>query len=258
MKKKTIKRILILVGLALFFGVLYYAVGLPMLAFVEDPDSLHSYIESRGIRGLISYCGLIVIQTMSSCIPGTPFYMAAGYVLGGLKGALLCDVSASLGNTFAFLLGKKFGKSLLENLFSEKQMDRIGGYINEGKPKMIHVMFMLLPLPKDAYAWFGYTSKEPVWQWFAITFLCRFPNIFLYSFSGKKIGEKQYGIFIVGAAVAVLFYVVGLIYLRRKKLANKQENTVKSKIESVAKYETTEDGAHAGSEIADQNQRSGV
>ncbi|WP_408071246.1 TVP38/TMEM64 family protein [Butyrivibrio sp. JL13D10] len=222
MKRKDLfRRIIIILFILAFFLTVYLLIGRPMLKFVGDTDKLKTYIESKGIRGIMIFCCLVAVQTASSCIPGTPFYMGAGYALGGLKGAILCDAGATLGNTFAFLMGRKFGRKLLENLFSEKQIQSVDQYVKKGNPRLIHVMFMLLPLPKDIYSWFGYYSEENVLTWIIITFVMRFPNIFLYSLGGNKIQQQQYGVLIIGTAAAVLFYVV--IFFRMKKLRDRKD-----------------------------------
>ncbi|WP_155831911.1 TVP38/TMEM64 family protein [Butyrivibrio sp. WCD2001] len=216
-RKDLVRRILIITFIVLFLLAVYFFVGRPMIDFVGNPDELKQYIESKGIKGLLVFCFLVMIQTMSTCIPGTPFYMGAGYVLGGFKGALLCDAAATAGNTIAFLIGRKFGRKLLENLFSEKKIESVEKYIKKGNPKLIHIMFMLLPLPKDTYAWFGYYSEESVFLWIPLTFIARFTHIFIYSFGGNKIQEKQYGVLILGVTIAVIVYAVIFIKLHKAR-----------------------------------------
>lgn len=221
-RKDLLRRVLIIIFIAAFFLVVYLTIGRPMLRFVGDSDRLKAYIESKGIKGIIIFTCLVAVQTASSCIPGTPFYMGAGYALGGLKGAIICDIGATIGNTFAFLMGRLFGRKLLENLFSQKQIESVDQYVHKGNPRLIHVMFMLLPLPKDIYSWFGYYSEENVLTWILITFVMRFPNIFLYSFGGNQIQQQQYGVLIIGTTLAVLFYV--FIFFKMKKIRKSRDS----------------------------------
>ena len=82
-------------------------------------------------------------------------------------------------------------------------------------------MFMFLPLPKDTYAWLGFYSRENVVEWILITFIARFPHIFLYTYSAEKMIDQQYGLFIIGAVIAVLVYLVVAIDLKRKNTKSK-------------------------------------
>ncbi|WP_029230680.1 TVP38/TMEM64 family protein [Butyrivibrio sp. VCB2006] len=219
MSKSLIKRFLIVIFIILFLIAIYFCIGQPLIAFVNDRDSFQSFIESRGILGWVMFCLLIVVQTLSTCIPGTPFYLAAGLLLGGFKGALICDLGATIGNTIAFVIGRHFGSKLLYFLFSEEKIKKVESRISTQEPMLVHMLFMLLPLPKDTYAWVGYHSKEKVGTWILLTFICRFPHIFIYTFGGAMILEKNYAVLIAGGSFAVLVYVVLMIYLRKNKLS---------------------------------------
>lgn len=220
MKKGVLRTVLTLLLVAAFLAALYFLVGKPMINLVGDPEKLNEFVESRGTLGLIIFGLFVFVQTMSTCIPGLPFYLASGYLLGGFKGALLCDFFATLGNTAAFLLGKKFGRSFLCYLFPEDKLRKVEEIIEKGNPKLIHILFMLFPLPKDTYAWLGYYSEESLPLWLIITFIARFPHIFLYTFGGEKLMSNSYGVLIAGGAFAVILYAVVLVILKKMKKKN--------------------------------------
>lgn len=217
MNKKLIRRVVIVCFIALFLIAVYFLIGKPMLRFVGDKEALNEYLSSQGLLGYIVFAAFVAVQTLSNCIPGTPFYLAAGYCLGSVKGALLCDVGATVGNTLAFILGRKFGRKLLDNLFTEKQIQSVDEFVERGNPKLIHILFMLLPLPKDTYAWFGYYSGEKLITWIILTFIFRFPHIFVYSFSGSQLEEQRYGVMIAAIIFAVVLYAGVAVYLKKTR-----------------------------------------
>ena len=217
MKKQTIRTILLVILLALFLALLYFFVGRPMISFLGDPAALDAYIESKGIIAYLVFGSFIVIQAMSTCIPGLPFHLAAGYVMGGFKGALICDLFSTIGNTIAFLIGRKFGRNFLCTIFGEDKLEKVELLIKKGNPTLIHIIFMLLPLPKDTYAWLGYYSEESLLKWFVITFIARFPHIFIYAYGGEAITEHSYVALFIGGGIAVIVYVVTFFYIRSKK-----------------------------------------
>ncbi|MBP3280003.1 MAG: TVP38/TMEM64 family protein [Butyrivibrio sp.] len=216
MSKSTIKRIAIIIFIVLFLIAVYFCIGQPIIAFVGDRDSFQAFIDSRGILGWVMFCLLVIVQTLSTCIPGTPFYLAAGLAIGGLKGALICDLGATIGNTIAVLIGRRFGSKPLYFLFSEDKVKKVEDQIIEKNPVLIHVLFMLLPLPKVTYAWLGYYSKENLLTWIILTFVCRFPHIFVYTLGGAMILEKNYAALIAGGSFAVLVYALLMVYLKKK------------------------------------------
>ena len=217
MKKGALRTILTLALIGLFLLLVYIVIGRPMVTFLGDAEKLESYIDEKGFIAYLVFGLFVTIQTLSTCIPGLPFYLAAGYVVGGVKGALLCDLFATIGNTIAFFIGKKYGRSLLCFLFPEDKLLKVEEMIDQGNPTLIHVLFMLLPLPKDTYAWLGYYSGESLTKWLIITFVARFPHIFLYTFGGEQLVTNQYGILVAGAVFATVVYLVVVIYLRRKQ-----------------------------------------
>lgn len=223
MKKGVLRTVITLLLVAVFMAALYFFVGKPMIKFVGNPTELDAFVKEKGLLGFIVFGLFVFVQTMSSCIPGLPFYLASGYLLGGFKGALLCDFFATLGNTAAFLLGKKFGRSFLCYLFPEDKLKKVEEIVDKGNPKLIHILFMLFPLPKDTYAWLGYYSEETLPVWMIITFIARFPHIFLYTFGGEKLLSNQYGIIIGGGVFATVLYAGMLIVLKKMKDNNGRE-----------------------------------
>lgn len=217
MKRGIVRTSVTLFLIAVFMLLLYIFVGRPMIGFVKDPEALDAFVQSRGIAGLLVFGLFVMIQTMSNCIPGLPFYLASGYLLGGFKGALLCDAFATLGNTAAFLIGRKIGRDFLAYLFPEDKLEYVEDIIKKGNPRLIHFLFMLLPLPKDTYAWLGYYSEEPLLMWIPITFIARFPHIFLYTYGGEQLMANKYMILILGGAFATLVYAVVVVWLQKKK-----------------------------------------
>lgn len=219
MSKTTIKRIAFALFLIIFLIAVYFFIGQPILTFVNDTDSLQEFIASKGVWGWGVFCFLIIVQTLSTCIPGTPFYLAAGFILGGLKGALVCDLGATIGNSIAFIIGRRLGCKPLYFMFSEERIKKIEDRIIAKNPVFIHFLFMLLPLPKDTYAWIGFYSKESLPVWIILTYVFRFPHIFVYTFGGELLMEKNYAILIAGAAFAILVYLGLMLYLKKKKVA---------------------------------------
>lgn len=216
MKRNVLRTIISLALIGIFLVLVYLIIGRPMVEYLGDSQKLQAFVDEKGAEAFLIFGLFITIQTLSTCIPGLPFYLAAGYVLGGVKGALLCDLFATIGNTIAFLIGRQFGRKFLCFLFPEDKLLKVEDMIGKGNPILIHIMFMLLPLPKDTYAWLGYYSKENLPIWFLITFIARFPHIFIYTFGGEMMVSNQYGIIIAGAVIAIIVYFFVVIFLKKR------------------------------------------
>ena len=218
--KENKRRILIVCFVVFFLLGIYILIGKPMIAFVGDVDGFQNYVKSRGIYGLLVFGFFVFLQTLSTCIPGLPFYLAAGVALGGIKGAIICDIFATMGNSVAFLLGKKYGRDFLLSLFPKSKLEQVENLVLSKKPILVHILFMLLPLPKDTYAWLGFYSKENLIQWILITFVARFPHIFIYTLGAEKMLESQYSYIVAGGIIAIVVYLFVAMLINNKRRDN--------------------------------------
>ncbi|MGN1023048.1 MAG: hypothetical protein ACI4OJ_06105, partial [Lachnospiraceae bacterium] len=91
-------KILGIVLLLVFLAVLV-AVALPLVKLAKDPEALEAYIEAQGAAGIWIFMGLVILQIFSALVPGGPFEIAAGFLYGPLRGALICDIAMMVGST---------------------------------------------------------------------------------------------------------------------------------------------------------------
>ena len=77
MKRNTVRTIVTIVIIGLFLVLVYFLIGRPMVAYLGDAGKLQAYIDDKGAAALIVFGLFITVQTLSTCIPGLPFYLAA-------------------------------------------------------------------------------------------------------------------------------------------------------------------------------------
>jgi uncharacterized membrane protein YdjX (TVP38/TMEM64 family) len=53
-------------------------------------------------------------------------------------------------------------------------------------------------------------------QWILITFVARFPHIFIYTFGAEKMLENQYSYIAAGAIIAVVVYLAVAMLIKKK------------------------------------------
>lgn len=218
MDKTGLKKLIVVLLAAFLFFALLYAAGRPVLRLARDPDRIVEYYERRGVPVLLISFVIVVLQTMSACIPGGPFQLAAGYVFGTWRGALLVCTAAALGNTLAFAGGRRYGRWLMDFLFTDQTREKLSDLLSGKKSKRLHFLIMLLPsTPKDLYAWYaGYRYKDVhILRWGLVTWLARFPVIFLCAYSGDMIEERRYGLILAAFLVMVLCTLAGRAAFRK-------------------------------------------
>jgi len=135
--------------------VLVFAVALGKAFFdgeFKSVEGLQHYIEKYGVFGPVI---LTMFQAMQVVIPVLPGFLgcAAGSVMFGPAVGFFCNyIGIGLGSFIAFLLARKFGKPLLQDLFPEGKYRKWSDWASKsGSYTAFLFMAMLLPLFPDDY-----------------------------------------------------------------------------------------------------------
>lgn len=218
-RKKGIIITLILVAI---LTVLVIFVCMPMVRFVRDTEQLRAYIAEKGLRAILVFILMNVLQTMTTVVPDAPFEIAAGAIFGVVRGTLLNAVSVTIGSIIAFTLSRLFGERYVSLFFDEDQIRRHNlKHMTVRKTLLVSLIFLIPGMPKDLFTYLlGLSDINPV-LFVAIVFFCRLPSIALTVMSGSAIAarEKEQVIFIF--AVMIVLLAAGLIgytlYLKKHK-----------------------------------------
>ena len=122
MKNKRIIKIIFLVVALVFFAIIGWVLGMPMVSLASEPERFRLWVAKSGFLGELGYIGMLIFQIIFAIIPGEPFEIVAGYAFGMVKGTVLCLVGSTLGSVAVFILVRIFGKRIVELFFS---LDRI-------------------------------------------------------------------------------------------------------------------------------------
>lgn len=115
-------------------------------------ESLQAYISKFGSFGIIF---LTLFQAVQVVIPILPGFLgcAVGTVLFGPVIGFCCNyIGISAGSIIAFLLARKYGLSLLEDIFSKEKYSKWTNWASKSKSYTIFLFLaMILPLFPDDY-----------------------------------------------------------------------------------------------------------
>ena len=215
-KKKRIIGIVSAVLVVIFFGLLTYFVGRPLIEFVSEPEKFRVWVESYGFLGVLIFMGINMVQVFLAIIPGGPFEVAAGYAFGVIKGAIICDIAMSLASVIIFVLVKKFGMRFVELFADREKVEKLSFLQNNTKSKTFMFFFFLIPgLPKDLMCYVAGLTKISVPFFAMINIVGRFPAILMSTIGGSAVGEQKYEIFIIMMVVIVVLYIAGTIIYKK-------------------------------------------
>ena len=129
----------------LIWGTLIIGIG---SVFLISPESqqVRDTLRSLGPLAPAAYLLAEVIQVVVIPIPGQPFEVAGGYVLGLLGGSLIGSAGAVAGSLIAFHLARRFGRAWVERHAAGGVQKRLATGLREGR-RVETIVFWLMMVP---------------------------------------------------------------------------------------------------------------
>ena len=209
-------RFLILAMVVIVFAGLTMLLWRPLVSFASNPEILRVWMQDLGIWGILIFGIFNFLQVVFAVIPGGPFELAAGYILGVVPGTLLCDITMTISSVVVFLLVRKFGIRFVELFVSRRQIENMGFLKDNQKVQSVLFFIFLLPgTPKDVVTYLAGLTNLSLKSWIFIRFVGRFPAILLTALGGSALGNAKYGIVAVVIVVFAVAYLAGMRLYRK-------------------------------------------
>lgn len=224
MDKKVIKNIVrISAGILIVFGV-WWIVKCQCLNLKSlTPAALRDYIRSFGQLAVLAYIIAYALDTISILPPIAPLSLAAGLAFGKFWGALYLMTAALIGTSATFMIGRYFGRGLIEKILKGKFKDLDDKLAERGF--MTVLFFRVIPLvPYEVLNYAGGLSRIKFKDYFLATFLGLIPGVIVSAFFGGSLGEIKSirdifaPKFLSAAGITIVIMAVPIIYrLIRKR-----------------------------------------
>ena len=115
----------------------------------ESRESLREYISSFNGWAPVVFFALQFMQVIISPIPGNLTTLMGGILFGFWQGFLISLIAIVLGSLCAFLLGKAFGRPLVERVVSRKVVEKYLGTVSSRQLVVLILLFLLPIFPDD-------------------------------------------------------------------------------------------------------------
>ena len=215
-KQKRWISILSGVVILIFFGLISWFIGRPMIKFIREPEQFRDWVDGHGIWGKIIFIGMVIIQVMLAFIPGEPLEFGAGYAFGAAEGAILCEIGALLGGIIVFQLVRKLGVRFVEIFFPIEKIRSMRFLSDTKKRDLLTFIVMFIPgTPKDLICYFVGLTDMPLVTWICICAVARIPSIVTSTIAGSALGKQNFITAIVVSAVTLAVSAVGLLIYRQ-------------------------------------------
>ncbi len=205
-----------LLGAVIVILVLSWALGIGNRIL-----SLREWIKSLGSWGPLVFILLYAVATVAA-LPGFVLTVMAGALFGLVKGTIIVSIASTLGASLAFLVGRYFARSSIEQWLGGSDRFRRLDDMTARQGHVIVAITRLVPLfPFNFlnYA-FGLTSVS-FWTYVFWSWLCMLPATVLYVAGTDAvmtaIAEKRVPWAAVAAALAII--VILTLVVRKAKNA---------------------------------------
>lgn len=178
-KSKLILNILTIIGIVAVIFFIYFAVK---ERWFLDNEILLTKIKSFGLLAPLCFILIQMVQVVLPVIPGGASCLVGVMAFGAVGGFIYNYVGLVLGSICSFLLSRKFGMSIINKLFKEKDIKKALDKINNSKYDLIFFLIILLPgLPDDLFCYISGITKMSLKKFTIIILIGKPLTLLVYS-----------------------------------------------------------------------------
>ena len=147
-----------------------------------DNKILLTKIKSFGLLAPLCFILIQIVQVVLPVIPGGASCLVGVMAFGAVGGFIYNYVGLVLGSICSFLLSRKFGMSIINKLFKEKDIKKALDKINNSKYDLIFFLIILLPgLPDDLFCYISGITKMSLKKFTLIILIGKPLTLLVYS-----------------------------------------------------------------------------
>lgn len=190
----------------------------------KDFDALTAFIRSTRQWGILIYIGIVIFAVVVLPIPSAVVALIGTALYGPTYAFLFMTAGTIVGSIITFLLGKIFGKKLVNWMIGEEKTLKYADLLNN-KGKFFFILMMLFPFFPDDIICLVAGISTMSFKYFILTisltrpvmiaFMCYFGSGTIIPFSGWGI-PVWIALFVT---TVILFFVIGKV---KKKIMDKK------------------------------------
>lgn len=220
------RKFISVVSIVLFLAtlvILTVTIGKNALAFVSEPETLRSWVNSHGFLGKLALTGIMALQVVIAFIPGEFVEIGAGYAYGAVEGMILCLIGAAVGSAVIYLFTKRFGIKMVEAFISREKLNSLRFLKDTQKLNLlVFILFFIPGTPKDIITYFIGLTKMKLPTFLTISTFARIPSVITSTIGGNALGMSNYTFAVIVFAVTALLSAAGILIYRKILQAQKK------------------------------------
>ena len=211
--KKQVIWIAVLLTILAALAVLYYiGKNNGWFTLFESQEKLHEYVASFGAWAPLAFFALQFLQVIISPIPGSVTTLVGGVLFGFLNGFLLSFAAVFIGSLGAFMLGKKFGRPLVERIAGKSIVEKYMDSVSSRQRILLILMFLFPFFPDDVLCLIAGLSAMSLPSFALIMILTRPWGLIFSALVGSGVISVPAWAWFVIAAFAIAVFVLASKY----------------------------------------------
>lgn len=197
MSPKTTRRIINILAILSFVAIIAVTIYWYNLGILTSQDKMQAYLQDKQVSGAIIFIIIQIVQVVIPIIPGGISLVAGVVFFGPWWGFVLNYLGIVLGSIINFWLARRYGKSFIMHIVSEKTYDKyIGKTANQKAFNWFFALAIVAPVaPDDILCMIAGLTKMKWKTFLAIIFLLKPWTILAYSMGVLYGGEWLVNLF---------------------------------------------------------------
>lgn len=213
-RSKRVKGLVLFSLFIVFFLLVAYIAGEPLVRFINDPEKFRAWVDEKGIAAHFVFVLMVLFQVIIAIVPGEPFEIAAGYAFGYVEGTVLFMIGSLIGSAVIFLFVRRYGQRLCNVFFDREKLDKLKFLKDTRKNRVLFFIIFTIPgTPKDLLSYFAGLSDMSFGWWMFVASVGRIPSLITSVIGGGALGNGEYVAAAVVFGIALIISAAGyLVY----------------------------------------------
>lgn len=205
-------------------------------SFEMTPEGVKSAVLSLGVFAPFGMIFFEWLQVVAAPIPPVTM-VASGFTFGIFPGSIYSWVGMSLGSFTALLLGRKFGRPVVEKVVSEDHIERFNHLTEEHGLIVFTTIFVLPGFPDDVVCYLAGLTDLDLKKLAVSASLGRIPTVITLVVAGNSMAMSQNKLMV---AILAIFIGTGAICVKKEEkiieVASRWEKSLASSVSGIRQF----------------------
>lgn len=216
------------IATVVLYGIYFIILKTDLIGKITSFDTLRLLIKSTGLRGVIIFCIILILQVVLLPIPSSVTILAGTVIYGSALTFLISTIGVVIGSLISFTVGRIFGKKLVNLIFGDESVNKYANILDDKGSLLLFLMLLLPFFPDDLLCMLAGITNISYKKFIVIAFASRAIGVACLAFfgSGSIIPfNTGWGIatWILIATALISLYI---IYSKNKTKVNKFLNKI--------------------------------